>query len=484
MTVSSLSSCSSEEDVFNNLKAKDELKEIGCLAFPVVLSYLIEFGLPTISLMAAGRLGVQELDGLALGTMTANITGASLVAGLATAMDTLASQAYGARNLERVGVLAQRAICVCLLSCVPIAFLWWNIEPLLLTLGQEPENCRLAALYLRVLCLYLIPFTFFEVIKKYISVQGIVTPITCIMLVACVFHGFATYMLIWPCGLGFIGSPLALVLSFSLMAVLGVLYVAYWHRLSPYAAGPDPRCCWGGLSMAAFDDWSLFLKLGLGGSAQLCFEWWAFEVLVALSGVMGSTSLAATTIALQMSTVAYNFPLGVSIAASIRVGQHLGANSGKRARRSALVAVALSFVLASSAGLLVFLIRHFWVALFTSDKHVAGMAMKIMTLVAFNGVFDGIHAPCGGILRGAGLQMHGALINFVGLWVIGLPLGAGLAFAGWGVYGLYVGFLFGLAGLALGQTIVVCSIDWNKQARRARSRAASEDSASLLPRPI
>eukprot|EP00667_Euglena_gracilis_P007103 EG_transcript_7180 len=479
---SSVSDDFDEEDV-DNVKAKDELRAIASLAMPVTFSYFIEFGLPTISLMAAGRLGVEELDGIALGAMTGNITGASFLAGLATALDTLASQAYGARNFEKVGVLAQRATYICLFSCIPIVLLWWNIEPLLLALGQEPRICRLAALYLRILCVYLIPFSIFEVQKKYISAQGIVTPITCITLLACAFHAVATYVLIWPCGFGFVGSPLALVLSFSLMALLGFLYIAYWHRCSPLAAGPDPYRCWGGFTMAAFEGWVPFLKLGVGGTAQMCFEWWAFEVLVALSGVMGPTALAATSIAMQMSTVAYNVPLGVCIAASIRVGQHLGAGSAKAARRSAFVAVALSAVLASSTALLMFLLRPFWVALFTSDQRVARLAHTILALVALNGIFDGIHTPCGGVLRGSGLQAYGALINFVGLWVVGIPLGAGFAFSGWGVYGLWLGFLLGIACLAVGQTVVVCSIDWQAQARRARTRAVSQEAAPLLRRP-
>lgn len=65
----------------------------------------------------------------------------------------------------------------------------------------------------------------------------------------------------------------------------------------------------------------------------------------------------------------------------------------------------------------------------------------------------------------------------------GIPLGAGFAFSGWGVYGLWLGFLLGIACLAVGQTVVVCSIDWRAQAHRARTRAVSQEAAPLLRRP-
>lgn len=97
--------CSDRND---DTPAMAELKSLLLLAYPIIGSYLLQLGLGFVNVLAVGRLGVVELDGAALGQLLANITGMSVVFGLLMAMDTLAPQAIGAGNIERVGILAQR----------------------------------------------------------------------------------------------------------------------------------------------------------------------------------------------------------------------------------------------------------------------------------------------------------------------------------------------------------------------------------------
>jgi Na+-driven multidrug efflux pump len=108
-------------DLDDRTAAINELKSLLLLAYPIIGSYMLQLGLGLVNVLAVGRLGVVELDGAALGQLLANITGMSVVFGLLMAMDTLAPQAIGAGNIERVGVLAQRgAVYFHLLSwCVP-----------------------------------------------------------------------------------------------------------------------------------------------------------------------------------------------------------------------------------------------------------------------------------------------------------------------------------------------------------------------------
>ena len=111
--------------------------------------------------------------------------------------------------------------------CVPIVALWWTVEPLLLLAGQDPDVSALASTYLRVLSIGAYPLFLFEVAKKYLQAMSIVLPVTCIMSVTLLFDAVMTYVLIWPMGLGFIGSPLAMTLSNYLLALLSALYIMY-----------------------------------------------------------------------------------------------------------------------------------------------------------------------------------------------------------------------------------------------------------------
>eukprot|EP00669_Euglena_mutabilis_P012119 TRINITY_DN6741_c0_g1_i1.p1 TRINITY_DN6741_c0_g1~~TRINITY_DN6741_c0_g1_i1.p1 ORF type:complete len:507 (+),score=54.71 TRINITY_DN6741_c0_g1_i1:1-1521(+) len=463
-----------------------ETREIVQLALPVIFSYIMEFGLPIITYAAVGHLGVRELDGLALGTMTSNITGMSLVTGLTLAMDTLASQAYGACDYVRVGILAQRAFLICLSSCLPVAILWWNIEPLLCMLGQDPSSSRLAAVYLRVFSLYLPPFVVFEVAKKFIIAQGLVAPMMYIMALSCILHAMVTYVLIWPLGLGFLGSPIALVVTYCNLATLSVAYITFSRGWVPGGGTVDPARCWGGWSRDAWTDWGPFLYYGVFGLVQFGLEWWAWEAMLLLSGMLGPKPMAANAITSQLGTFLYNFPLGVSVAAAVRVGQALGAGAPRRARRACVVAIGIAAAQACVLATVALQARGFWAGLFTQSSNVQALVDPLLIIVACIMFGDGIQVACAGVLRGAGLQAYGAGISCVGMFAIGLPLGVALAFGrGWGVSGLWYGYLIAQLVSACGHLTVVYTIPWGTQAKQARRRTSlsfPSECTSLLDR--
>ena len=91
--------------------------------------------------------------------------------GMISAVDTLASQAYGMQQYQRVGIIAQRAALITGLMSVPIVLLWWNVHPLLVFLGQPPAVAAGASRFLRFLCPGLFPVIIYEIAKKYMQVR-------------------------------------------------------------------------------------------------------------------------------------------------------------------------------------------------------------------------------------------------------------------------------------------------------------------------
>jgi len=105
--------------------------------------------------------------------MFANITWWSVVYGLATALDTLCSQAFtGAMSVTTVGVHLQTGILVMGIFVVPVSLVWWNGEYLLLALGQDPQLAALSGIYLRYLIPSIVPGFLFECLKRYLQAQG------------------------------------------------------------------------------------------------------------------------------------------------------------------------------------------------------------------------------------------------------------------------------------------------------------------------
>lgn len=155
--------------------------------------------------------------------------GNSIILGSAQAVDTLAAQAFGARNFSRVGLIAQRGIAVSLAFCIPVALAWYNAGPLLGMLGQHEDVVVYCQGYLRLLLIGLPASTIFEVLKKYLLSVGLATPPMTINAIGVSLSAVLHYIFVYETSLGFYGSPIATAISQWVMLAILVLYI-YKHR--------------------------------------------------------------------------------------------------------------------------------------------------------------------------------------------------------------------------------------------------------------
>lgn len=91
------------------------------------------------------------LSAVVLSSSLYNVSGISMTLGIASAMDTLCGQAFGARNYAVLGEVLQRARLICWTICFPIMVLWWFMEPVLVLLGQQPDLAHLAGINMRIM---------------------------------------------------------------------------------------------------------------------------------------------------------------------------------------------------------------------------------------------------------------------------------------------------------------------------------------------
>lgn len=131
----------------------DELKQLGGITIPVAAVNCVVYVRAMVSVLCLGRLGGLELAGGALSIGFTNITGYSILFGLASGMDPVCSQAFGSKNSELIGISLQRTILILLSACVPISLLWLNLESIMLWLGQDASITAVASTY----CLYSLP---------------------------------------------------------------------------------------------------------------------------------------------------------------------------------------------------------------------------------------------------------------------------------------------------------------------------------------
>ncbi|KAM9770737.1 multidrug and toxin extrusion protein 1-like isoform 2-T2 [Menidia menidia] len=442
---------------------RHELLQLLKLAAPVMLSQMMVFLISIISVVFCGHLGKTELAGVSLAAAVVNIMGVSIGTGLSCTCDTLISQTFGSGNLKRVGVILQRGVLILLLACFPCWAVLINTEPLLLAARQSPEVASLAQLYVKIF-MPALPATFmYQLQGKYLQNQGIMWPQVIAGTAGNILNAIINYIFLYPLELGVAGSAAANTISQYLLTLFLYVYI-YWRGLH--------KATWGGWSLDCLQEWGLFLKLAIPSMLMICLAWWIFEVGGILAGVISEVELGAQSIAYQLCILAYMCPLGFSVAASVRVGNALGAGNPEQAKLSCKVPIVCAFAVACLVGVCICLTRNVIGHIFTSEQDIIQRVGDVMLIFSFMHICDATAGVASGVVRGAGKQLIGAVCNLVGFYVVGFPTGVTLMFAAHqGIVGLWTGLAIGLFLQAVFYVVFLCKMDWKKASEEALVRA-------------
>ncbi|CAM6105479.1 unnamed protein product [Calypogeia fissa] len=455
-----------------------ELRKQFDLAGYLVVANLMQYSILVISSMFVGHLGVLELSSATLATSFAGVTGFTVLIGLSTGLETLCGQAYGAKNYHLLGVYVQAATVVLLAVCVPISFVWLNMEKVLSALGQDPEISAAAGVYFVWLSPSLFASAISQPIVKFLQAQSAVFPIMLCSVLTVLAHIPTCFLLVFKLGLGFHGGALAGTIALYVNLFLLLLYVYFSNEFEE---------TWKGLTREAFGAITIFLKLAIPSVAMICLEYWAFEVLVLLAGYMPNPQLEVSLLSICLTTGAltYMIPMGLSGAVSTRVSNELGADRPAAAKFAVKVVVCISIAVASIIATTEFLVRNVWGKAFTDDANVVHRVAQVMPLIAIASFLDGIQGVLSGVARGCGWQETGAWVNLGSYYVVGLPAAFVLGFYfQYGGLGLWFGFYCGLVLQTGTLAILTVMINWKKMAEDAQTRVkalvASEAESPLL----
>ncbi|KAK8033395.1 transporter [Apiospora marii] len=434
-----------------------EVKTITVYSLPLIVTFVLQYSISISGIFSVGHIGKIELGAVSLATMTANITG------LTTSLDTLCSQAYGSGHKHLVGLQFQRMIYFLWALTLPIAVVWFFAEDILLLMIPDPRSAELAGLYLRIIIAGIPGFCALECGKRFVQSQGLFHVTTYVLIIAAPLNVLMQWLFVWKFDWGFKGAPIAIVVTQTLMPVLLFLYVRFG----------DGMQCWGGFSRRALTNWGEFIsflhqhtmivvltivaskgpmiRLALPGMIMVLAEWFAFEIL----------------------TLASN-PLSLSIAASTRLANLIGAKLVDAAKTSAKVAFFGALMVALFNVTLLSSLRYKLPLLFTSDQEVIELVATIMPLVAVMQLFDGMAAMAHGLLRGIGRQHFGGYANLLSYYLVALPISFGLAFGlNWRLEGLWIGVTIGLVIVASVEYLYIWRSDWEQSVREAEDRNAS-----------
>lgn len=394
--------------------ARKELVTSLKLVGPVMISNIIALANNIMNTAFMGRVGTNELSAAALGVMLVNVTGNSFVSGICTALDTLCSQAHGANCPRRVGVLMNRGIFVVSVLAVIMAILWgFAVQPLLELMGQEHVVALLAQIFTRYMIIGILPLFWFEAVRRTLAASGVAYPQAIASLISVLTVLLFEFLFVNVLHLGVEGSAVALSLGYWAQFISCILIA----RTSPVWRTHTTR-----FTREVLHELVPFMKLAIPGCVMVCAEWWAFEIAQILAGTISAKTLSALSILMQLSHVLFQIPFSFATACSSRVGNHLGNGDALLAR----TACALLFGLSTLCEI-VYLIAFFFAGphigkIFTHDPDVIRIIEDSCVYTTIVALFDGCQGCLSGILRGAGKQGYGAIVNLVSFYVVGLPL--------------------------------------------------------------
>jgi MATE family multidrug resistance protein len=429
----------------------DEFTETLRLAVPMALTQLGQIAMMTTDLALVGRLGDQAVAGAALAS-TVFFVSFTVGMGLVSAVAPLAAQAFGARNPRMVRRALRVGLWAALLIALPVMMFPLRGESILLWLGQAPASAHLAQQYLFGLAWGIAPALWFIAIRGFMGAVNRPAPVLWITLVAIPTNGVLVYALIhgaWGLPrLELFGAGLATSIVNNGTFLAGLWFVTFRRPFKKYHV----------LGRIWRIDWTLMRRLVVLGapiSISLLLEYGLFGAAALLMGLISTTALAAHQIALQVTAILFMVPLGISMAATVRVGHAVGRNDASAVKRAGFVAVLLGIVLVAALTLAVVATRagiaHVF---FGAAASGAGAAIDLTeTLLLVGATFfiaDGAQTIAAGALRGINDTKVPLLFAVISYWLIGFALACWLGFrTTLGAPGVWIGLSCGTAVYAV-----------------------------------
>ncbi|GAV58520.1 MatE domain-containing protein [Cephalotus follicularis] len=469
--------CSDDQDELHRWptpsEVLEEIKAIGKISCPTAMTGLLLYSRAMISMLFLGYLGELELAGGSLSIGFANITGYSVISGLAMGMEPICGQAYGAKQWKLLGITLQRTMLLLLSVSIPISFMWLKMNRILLWCGQDQEISSVAHTFI----LFSIPDLFFlsllHPLRIYLRTQSITLPLTYCSAISVLLHIPLNFLLVFHLKLGVAGVAIAMVWTNLNLFLLLSLFVYFSAVYKDSWVSPSIDCLRG---------WSSLLALAVPTCISVCLEWWWYEFMIMLCGLLlnPKATIASMGILIQTTSLVYVFPSALSLGVSTRVGNELGANRPAKARISMIVSLFCAVVLGLMAMLFTTLMRHQWGRFFTTDAEILELTAIALPIIGLCELGNCPQTTGCGVLRGSARPTIGANINLGSFYMVGMPVAILMGFVTkMGFAGLWLGLLAAQASCALLMLYVLCRTDWNAQAQRARDLTQNSNYSPL-----
>ncbi|GAV59994.1 MatE domain-containing protein [Cephalotus follicularis] len=439
-----------------------------------LFNYMLSF----VTLMFTGHLGSLELAGASIASVGIQGLAYGIMLGMASAVQTVCGQAYGAKKYSSLGLICQRAIILHLGAAIPLTALYWFSGAALKAIGQSESIAEQGQIFARGLIPQLYAFAISCPMQRFLQAQNIVNPLAYMSVGVFLVHTLLTWVVVYVLDYGLIGAALTLSLSWCVLAILTGLYIV---------VSPSCKETWTGLSIRCLVGIWPYFKLTVASAVMLCLEIWYFQGLVLISGLLSNPTIALDSISICMNYLNWDmqFMLGLSAAASVRVSNELGAGHPRVAKFSVVVVNGTSIFISTVFSAIVYIFRVGLSKLFTSDTEVIEAVSNLTPLLAISVFLNGIQPILSGVAIGSGWQAVVAYVNLATYYIIGLPIGCVLGFkTSLGAAGIWWGMIIGVLLQTVTLIILTARTNWDAEVEKAADRlknSANVETLDLVP---
>ena len=425
---------------------KKDIKQTISLATPIIIGQLGHMMMGVVDSIMVGKIGAAPLAAASISNGIFIII-LILGYGISMAISPLVAKHYGAKEFEKCGVVLRLGLIVNIITSFILFAALFFVADIIAYLNQPQEIIEQSIKYTKTLGWSMIPVMLFQTYRQYAEGLSIMRPAMVVTLTANIINIFANWVFIFgnlgmP-AFGLVGAGIATFFSRVFMAISLIWFVSSSKRFKPF----DPTLHFKKI------DWSIMkkiLQIGLPSGFQYFFEVSAFAGSSIIIGWIGTNALAAHHIALNLASITYMFALGVSAAATVRVGNAVGLKNREKIRNAGFSAILMGASVMGFFGIMFIIFRNIFPTFYIADINVIEIAASLLIIAAFFQIFDGTQAVGLGILRGIADVKAPTVITFLAYWVVGLPVGYILGFNfDMGVQGVWIGLSVALAISAL-----------------------------------
>lgn len=409
--------------------------------------------------LMVGPLGATALAAAGL-AFALHMAGVYFATGILLGMTPLVSQAFGAGDRPHCRRVLVQGVLLAGALVLPVAWFNWEGERIALLLGQEPAVAELAGGYMRALAWGVPALLGFMACRQFLEGMGITVPAMVMTFLGLAVNFAGNRVLIYGWrevpALGVVGAGWSTTLVRWAMLAAMILYLTRNPRLHPLRGvrwRPDPPLL------------RRILGLGVPIGTQLGLEVGLFSFTAVMMGWFGATALGAHQVTINIASTTFMVALGVSLAGSIRVGQHLGAGSRAGARRATGLTYGFALAFMAVCALAFLLVPEWLIGLYTSDPGIFRLGSALLGVAALFQLFDGAQVAGLCALRGAADTRTPTAIAALAYWGIGVPTAYGLGFhSPLGPVGVWAGLCLALATAALLLALRVRRVLWARPA--------------------